>query len=221
MIATRRILLINPNSSVATTEMMVAIAQGTAGDGFEVAGATATRAPPMIVDPDALLAAAAEIVEIAVANQAGYDGMIVSAFGDPGLAALRTVSAVPAVGIAEAAMLEAAEGGRRFGVATTTAALVTQISARVDDLGLGAQYTGIRVTQGNLPSLMADPERLKTALAEAVEICITRDGAEAVIIGGGPLGQAAMALQTAFAIPIIAPIPAAIRRIIGMIEPSA
>ena len=214
---TRRLLLINPNSSVATTAMMVAIAQGVAGDGFAVVGATATRAPRMIVDPAALAAAAAEVVEIALANQGGYDGMIVSAFGDPGLAGIRANSAVPVVGIAEAAMLEAAEGGRRFGVATTTAALVTQISARADELGLAAQYTGIRVTQGDLSYIMADAERLRIALGQVVENCIHRDGAEAVIIGGGPLGQAAKALQSAFVTPIIAPIPAAVRRIAGMI----
>jgi Asp/Glu/hydantoin racemase len=197
--------------------MMVAIAQGVAGDGFAVVGATATRAPPMIVDPDALLAAAAEVVEIALANQDAYDGMIVAAFGDPGLAGIRAASAVPVVGIAEAAMLQAAEGGRRFGVATTTADLVTQINARADALGLTDLYTGIRVTQGDLSYLMADPERLRVALGQVVEVCIARDGAEAVIIGGGPLGQAAMALQSTFVRPIIAPIAAAVRRIVGVI----
>jgi Asp/Glu/hydantoin racemase len=41
-----RILLINPNSSTTTTDMMVAIARDTAGDRAIITGATATRAPP-------------------------------------------------------------------------------------------------------------------------------------------------------------------------------
>jgi Asp/Glu/hydantoin racemase len=215
--STGRLLLINPNSSVATTEMMVAIAQETAGERFTVVGATATRAPLLIADPDALTKAAIEVVEIAVTNQSSYDGVIVAAFGDPGLCTVRASIVVPAVGIAEAAMIEAAEGGRRFGIATTTAALVTQISARADDLGLSQQYTGIRVTQGDLASLMADPVLLRSALKRVVEECIARDGAEAVIIGGGPLSQAAMALQSEFSVPIIAPIAAATRRVIRVI----
>jgi Asp/Glu/hydantoin racemase len=40
------------------------------------------------------------------------------------------------------------------------------------------------------------------------------DGAEAVIIGGGPLGQAAIALTPRFTTPIVAPIPAAVRRLL-------
>lgn len=198
--------------------MMVAIAQAVAGDGFDVTGATATRAPPMIVLPAALAAAAAEVVEMALANQAGCDGIIVAAFGDPGLAGIRAHTKTLTVGIAEAAMLEAAEGGRRFGVATTTAALTAQIDARVNDLGLTAQYSGTRVTEGDPSLLTADPERLRASLAQVVQTLISRDGADAVIIGGGPLAQAAAVLRPIFSIPIVAPIPAAVRRIVRTIK---
>ena len=74
----RRILLINPNSSAATTEMMVSIAQAAAADACDIAGATARRAPPMIVEPDALALAADEVIEIAVSNNGNYDGFIVA-----------------------------------------------------------------------------------------------------------------------------------------------
>jgi Asp/Glu/hydantoin racemase len=46
---------------------------------------------------------------------------------------------------------------------------------------------------------------------------IARDDAEAVIIGGGPLGQAATALAPRFTTSIIAPIPAAMRRLLTLI----
>jgi hypothetical protein len=52
------------------------------------------------------------------------------------------------------------------------------------------------------------------ALRQAVAACIELDKAEAVIIGGGPLGNAAIALTPMFSIPVIAPIPAAVRRIL-------
>jgi Asp/Glu/hydantoin racemase len=48
--------------------------------------------------------------------------------------------------------------------------------------------------------------------------CFEIDHAETVIIGGGPLGQAAIALARSFSRPIIAPIPAAMRRLIGMMK---
>lgn len=54
-----------------------------------------------------------------------------------------------------------------------------------------------------------------SALAEAVQRCIDDDGAEAVIIGGGPLGQAAIALGDQFDVPLVAPISAAMRLLLS------
>lgn len=215
--AGRRILLVNPNSNEATTAMMVAIAASAAGGGFDVVGATATRAPRMIVSAEALEAAAPEVEEIAWARRAGCDGIIVAAFGDPGLAGIRAALSLPAVGIGESSMLEAAEGGRRFGVATTTPLLGAKIDALPEALGLRSRYTGTRFAAGDAQELMRDPARLREALAGAVDACIAQDGAEAVIIGGGPLGEAARELQPMFTVPVIAPIPSAVARIIRLI----
>ena len=215
--AGRRILLINPNSLEATTTMMVAIAKSAAADGFDIAGATATRAPTMIVSADALEAAAPEVEEIARARSGECDGIIVAAFGDPGLAGIKATMKLPAVGIGESSMLEAAENGRRFGVATTTPLLKAKIDALPDALGLRSHYTGTRFAEGDPHELVRDPSLLRTALVGAVEACIAQDGAEAVIIGGGPLGEAARELQPIFTVPVIAPITSAVRRIIRLV----
>ena len=217
----RRILLVNPNSLEATTAMMVAIAKSVATDGFDIVGATATRAPEMIITPDALEAAGPEVEEIARAHQHTCDGIIVAAFGDPGLAGIRAALKLPAVGIGESAMLEASDGGRRFGVATTTPLLKSRIDALPEALGLGSRYTGTRFADGDPQELMRDPARLRAALAGAVGACIAQDGAEAVIIGGGPLGEAARELQPMFAVPVVAPIPSAVARIIRLITSRA
>ena len=214
----RRILLVNPNSLEATTAMMVAIAKSVATDGFDIVGATAARAPSMIVTPDALEAAAPEVEEIARAHRHACDGIIVAAFGDPGLAGIKAALTLPAVGVGESSMLEAAKNGHRFGVATTTPLLKSEIDALPEALGLRSLYTGTRFAEGDPEALMRDPSQLRAALAGAVEACIAQDGAEAVIIGGGPLGEAARELQPMFTVPIVAPIPSAVMRIIRLIE---
>jgi Asp/Glu/hydantoin racemase len=207
-----RILLINPNSNRATTDMMVQIAQSAASSDIEVVGATAPNSPAMIVDPEALAASAPQVVEIGLSLGKDVSGIIISAFGDPGIADLRRAIGIPVVGIAEAAMLAASDKGRRFGVATTTPKLVASIDARAAELGLAQLYTGTRLTSEDPNKLVADPGRLVEALREVVATCIERDKAEAVIIGGGPLGNAATALTPMFSIPVIAPIPAAVHR---------
>jgi allantoin racemase len=212
----KHILLINPNSSRDTTAMMAGIAQGRGG--VSVTGVTATRSPPMIVTGEQLLAAADEVVEIGVREASKVDGIIISAFGDPGIERLRQRASVPVVGLCEASMIEASAGGRRFGIATVTPQLVVPIEQRARDLGLMHLYTGTRLTSGDPVKLAANSRDLEQALATAVAQCFEEDHAEAVIIGGGPLGQAAEGLARSFKQPIIAPIPAAIRRLMAMMQ---
>jgi Asp/Glu/hydantoin racemase len=95
--------------------------------------------------------------------------------------------------------------------------LKAAIDQRVTLLGLSAQYTGLRLTSIDSTELVRDKDRLRDALADAVRRCVNDDGAEAVIIGGGPLGEAARELEPMFAIPIVAPIPAAIRLILAIL----
>jgi allantoin racemase len=91
--------------------------------------------------------------------------------------------------------------------------LVLQINLRAVALRLSTLYTGIRLTPENPLDLANHPRQLIESLAVAVEQSIELDGVEAVIIGGGPLGQAALALTGRFRVPIIAPVPAAMRQL--------
>lgn len=209
------LLLINPNSSPGTTAMMVAMAATEAGPEVVVEGVTARAGPAMLVTPDALDASAAEVVALGLCHPAGCRGVIVGAFGDPGLAMLRERLTVPAAGLGEASMREAAAGGRRFAVATTTPLLAPRIDAMAARLGLGGLYAGTRLTAGDPLALAAEPERMEDALAEVVGLAVRRDGAAAVIIGGGPLSRAAAALAGRCGVPVIAPVAAAVRSLLA------
>ncbi|MFT4241124.1 MAG: hypothetical protein QM569_02465, partial [Acidovorax sp.] len=57
----------------------------------------------------------------------------------------------------------------------------------------------------------AQPALLEQALARAAADCVALDGAQAVVIGGGPLGQAAAALAQSLPVPVISPLACAAR----------
>ncbi|QES09182.1 hypothetical protein DEJ44_28545 [Streptomyces venezuelae] len=209
-------VLLNPNTSAATTRMMTALARRALGDAFPVHGVTVSRGPGMLTDPAALRAAAPEVLAAGLRATAGGGcaALLVGAFGDPGLTELRAATGVPVVGLGEASLREAAAGGTPFGIATTTPLLAGSIAAQVTALGLADRYTGLRLTTGAPERLSAHPDSLLDQLERAVRACAVRDGARAVVIGGGPLGEAAEALRARCAVRIVAPVPAACREIV-------
>ncbi len=180
-----RVLLINPNSNAATTRTMCAIAGRVLP---RVEGWTAPAGPPLLTTPEALAEAGAHVASAAIPP--GIAGVIVSAFGDPGQAALAARLACPVIGIGAAAARAAARGGRAFAVVTHTPALETSIDDLMDNAAPGGRYLGTYLAEGDPLRLSNDPEKLDAALLCAVKLA-HRDGAEAVIIGGGPLGEAA------------------------------
>lgn len=206
------IVLINPNSNADTTRSMTEIA-ATATDGVAVEGKSNEGVPPLLTTPKDLADALPGVVKIGVeaAQDDRVGAIIIAAFGDPGLPELRAEVDLPVFGIREQAFHEAARDGRPFGIATTTPdpGLLEGFRQTAAALGYGEQFRGTRATPGDPNQLMAkSPDELDAALAEAVRASIA-DGAEAVIIGGGPLTASALRLQPQFDIPLVIPVIAA------------
>lgn len=206
-----KLLLVNPNTSSTTTAAMLAIARDAAPAGVTVEAVTAKFGAALIVNPAALAVAATAVC--AVVREPldhAFHGVIVSAFGDPGLVLLRAALHLPVTGIAEASMREAARHNR-FSIVTTTPELVGSIEATALAYGHAKALASVRITEGDPVTLTANPEALEEALYQACLLAVNSDRADAIIIGGGPLASAARRLGSRIAVPLIEPIPAAIR----------
>lgn len=207
----RRLALVNPNTDRATTAAMLSIARDCLPDGVVVDGLTAPFGAPLILDAAALAVAAEAVVALSPRLRSeGYDGVVVSAFGDPGLEALRTLLPCPVSGLAEASLAQAAKGSRRCCVVTTTPGLAELITATAHRYGHGPLYAGTFCTAQEPRSLMGDAVRLEAALFMLCKRVVACDRVQAIIIGGGPLSAAARALRPRIPVPVIEPIPAAV-----------
>ena len=207
------ILLINPNSNDETTQSMTEIAAKATEGVATVEGRSNEGVPPLLTTPKDLADAIPGVVKIGVeaAEDERVVAIIIAAFGDPGLDELRAEVDLPVIGIREQAFHEAARDGRTFGIATTTPdpGLLESFRQTAAALGYEDQFLGTRATPGDPNELMAKSvDELDAALAEAVRASMA-DGAEAVIIGGGPLTASALRLQPQFEIPLVIPVIAA------------
>lgn len=205
-----RILVLNPNTNATTTAMMVQLVRAQLPADWVVEGCTAEQGAAMITQSDELATASTQVLPCwQRARASHWDGCILACFADPAIDALRDATGLPTIGIGEAAMLAASQQHARFGIATTTRGLDSAMHAMAQRLQVAHQYTGARYTQGEPHQLVSQPDALAHSLQHAVQECVHSDGAQCVVIGGGPLGQAAQTLAAESSVPLIAPLTAA------------
>ena len=118
-----RLLVLNPNTTATMTDRVVAEVLRLAPTGLRVRGLTAIDGPPVIASRESFEAGALSaerslrgLLEETDADRP--DAVLLACFGDPGLADLQALSPVPVVGMADAALHEAAALDRPFHVIT-------------------------------------------------------------------------------------------------------
>lgn len=187
---------------------MAGFARDALGSGWTVDALTNTDAPAIITDPDGAALAADSIMRLFRSGQDPADGVILSAFLDPGLAPLRALLDVPVVGIAEAAMQAAGRHGR-FAILSTTPDLEALLRNLAVIYGEGDRLVDILRIEGDPYRIMGDADLLLSTLRAMLDDATSRLDLNAVIVGGGPLAQAARTLRDESELPIIEPVPAA------------
>lgn len=200
---TLRILLINPNTTGAITERMAAYIEGMAGGAATFVPVTGKFGARYISTRAAAAIAAHAALDALAEHAQGFDAVYLACFGDPGLAALKEVSPVPVVGMAEASCIEAARQGRRFGIVTGGALWKPMLEEFVATLGLSPQLAAIRTVAPTGDRIAADPQAALALLAEACTACAEEDRAEIVILGGAALAGLARRLQPRVAVPLL------------------
>jgi allantoin racemase len=208
-----KILLMNPNNNADTTARMCTIAARVLG--FAPDPWTAPEGPALISTPDLLDAAAGHVEAAHIPDDT--TAIILSAFGDPGFAGLAQQVSCPIVGIGAAAARAAAKAGLPFSVATTTPALSGRIDALMTQHAGPTTYVGCFTTDVDPDALMADMGLLDAELLDAITRA-QQAGAVQVIIGGGPLGDAAMRLNKICSVALLNPIECAAREAADLIE---
>ena len=204
-----KLLLINPNATVSVTERMAVAAREVLGPRWYVEEMTNVGAPPIITDDAGLKLATDLMVDAFDKGRDPLDGVMVAAFGDPGLQELKAKLPVPVAGIAESGMLEAAEIGN-FAIVAPTPDLFDAITA----LSVRDRMSALLTTTTDIYVLMNEPQALVETLREMIDEAVARGDVDAVVIGGGPLADAAKTLAASNPpCPIVGPVPAAARRL--------
>jgi Asp/Glu/hydantoin racemase len=207
-----KILLINPNTSDALTDLLTRAARSVLPEGATLDSVTAPRGVPYISTRTEAVFGGVSVLEILAERHHDYDAAIVAAFGDPGLGAARELFDIPVVGLAEAGMLTACMLGGRFSIVTFARALGPWYRECVDWHGLQARCAGIRMLDGAFRSISEVQAEKADLLVDLAMRAVEEDGADVIVLAGAPLAGLAPEVRERIPVPVVDCAQAALRQ---------
>lgn len=212
-----RVLLLNPNVTESVTALIEAEARRAASPGTTVTAVTAPFGVAYIETRFEAMVGAYAAACLAGEHAPGHDAVIVAAFGDPGLGALREVLPVPVVGLTEAALATACLSGARFSIVAISRRIVGWYREVVHGYGLADRLAGFRFLDARLD----DPGRVQAdheaALVTLCEQAVREDGADVVILAGAPLAGLARGIREQVPVPLVDGVSSAVRHAESML----
>ena len=198
-----RILLANPNTSLAVTDTIAAVARAAAAPGTEIVTATAAFGARLIGTRTESAVADHATLELLAQYAPGCDAAIIGASFDNAVRAAREMLPIPVVGMTEAALHVAALTGGAFGVVLVNARVAPLLREQVSASGFGASFAGVRVLPGSVLEVLQRPDAMADQVASAAHSLIEHDGAEIIVLIGAIMGALPGRVQRRVPVPVI------------------
>jgi Asp/Glu/hydantoin racemase len=202
-----RILVINPNASLSCTEAIAAAIAPFAAPGLpRIEVKRLAEGPPAIVTWRDWYGVAEPLCRLVEAEPA--DAYVIACVSDPGLEAVRSVTAAPVFGVFRSAVAAALMRGERFGIIAFTEQSKPRQRRALQALGVESRLAGSIALNLDM-ELLTDPVAPRIRIAEAAEALVAM-GAESIILGcAGMAGHRDFAEEHA-GVPVIEPCQAAV-----------
>jgi len=198
-----KLLIINPNISHSVTALIEAEARRTAAADTQILMGTAESGVAYIETRfEALLGGHAAAL-IAGEQLGNYDAVLVAAFGDPGLLALKEALDVPVVGMTEAALMTAAQLGQRISIIAISHRITSWYRECVAQNGMLSRLASIRHLDRPLRDAGSVQLDHAERLLELSQLAVKEDGADVLILAGAPLAGLARGLAGQLPVPVV------------------
>lgn len=205
--ASRRVLVINPNSSATVTrDVADSISRAAPGDActFECIGLA--EGPPGIETQEHVDAVIPHIEKEIAASD--FDAYILACFSDPGIASIRRATGKRVFGIGECAYLQAMSLGEKFGIISILPASSRRQLKYLEQLGFLGRLTA-SIPLGLGVAELASTETTRERMLAVGKELVSR-GADVVILGCAGMAGYQQTLQHRLRVPVIEPTVAAV-----------
>lgn len=178
-----KLAVLNPNTSTAMTEAVVAALRARLPADMTLTGLTARQGVPVIDSAERFAIGAETALRMLADVPPEADAILLACFGDPGLVALRAHARVPVIGMVETTVRRAHRDGHRLAIVTAGAAWVPLLEHAVHTLVPEAVLVGVHTLPGNGADLLRTPAAFRDGVA-ALSRQAADAGATALVLGG-------------------------------------
>jgi allantoin racemase len=201
-----RILVVNPNSSIACSDAISAALtpfRWPAGPTWDVV--TLREGPAAIYDWRDWHSVVEPLCRIIEREPA--DAYVIACASDPGIEAARAITPRPVFGVFRCAVAAAVARSERFGVIAIVEASKARHLAALRAMGLDSRLAAEVALNVSMEALL-DPHAARRALIEAARSCAAA-GAGTMILGCTGMAHHRSAVEDAAGIPVVEPCQAA------------
>ena len=207
-----RILVVNPNTSVAMTEKIGAAARAVAAPGTEIIAVNPADGPVSIEGYyDEVFSVPGLLAEIAKGEALGVSAHVIACFDDTGLEAARSLASAPVIGIGEAAFHLASLVAHRFAVVTTLSRSIPTIETNLVKYGLASRCAKVRACEVPVLALDDPAPNASAQISAEIERARHEDRAEAIVLGCAGMADLAARLTEQHGLPVIDGVASAVK----------
>lgn len=208
---TLRVLVINPNSSPKNTQVIAdAVAPYLRRD-LQVDCVNPEKGPVGLESYYHNCLASVEVYKIVRDAEArGYDGVVIAAFGDPGVEGAKEIASIPVVGVAEASYALARLLGVKFLVIVSADTAVPRQVSYIKRLGIPDHMYAVRPIGLTIVDVMKDRIGVKELVVKCCEAALNETGSELVVMGCSGFSGFRSEIEKQLGVPVIDPVVAGI-----------
>ena len=213
-----KILVINPNISQDVTALIEKESKRAADRDTEIIMETAPFGVEYIETRMEAVIAGYACSCVAAERYGQYDGVVIAAFGDPGLTGVKELLNVPVVGMTEAALASACLLGQRFSIIAISDRIAPWYRETVERSHLSTRLASIRSLKDPLKNVGTVQEDYTDRLLEMCKEAVQKDGADVIILAGAPLAGLARSLEGKISVPVVDGVSSAVKHCESLIK---
>jgi allantoin racemase len=196
-----RILLVNPNTTAAVTQVCAAEARAVAAPGTDIVPLTGEFGAEIITFRAENVVAGHALLALLARHAPTADAVLLAVSYDTALMAAREMLSIPVVGMTEAAIAAAHLVGAHFGLVTFGSTGMYRELVAVH--GFAPRFAGLRSIETDAGDALDDASAVEQRVVAAVTALARDDSADAVVLSGAAMAGFARRIKDSVPVPVL------------------